>query len=195
MLALFLSQQWKEKPMRTNNNYRNQMSYQWKRRKLRKQLKRWFYMMKNQSKHCEWAPDSVPKQKKTSLCSSKKENIASRGICPTCHASIQRPINFILIPNSCLLNKKKKIGPWKKSSHKRKFWLLEGNDLIKEVHYLYKMANFVVVNKKNGKSWVYIDFTNLNKACSNDIFPLPMIDTLVYATASHKMMSFLDAYS
>jgi hypothetical protein len=40
-----------------------------------------------------------------------------------------------------------------------------------------------------------IDFTDLNKACPKDEFPLPRIDTLVDAAASSKLMSLLDCYS
>ena len=57
------------------------------------------------------------------------------------------------------------------------------------------MSNVVVVKKKNGKRRVCIDFTNLNKACPKDSFPLPKIDQLVDATAKYERMSFLDAYS
>ena len=53
----------------------------------------------------------------------------------------------------------------------------------------------VVVWKKNGKPRVCIDFTDLNKACSKDSFPFPQIDMLVYATAGHELLSFMDAYS
>ena len=47
---------------------------------------------------------------------------------------------------------------------------------IKEVFYLEWLANTVVVKKKNGKWWVYVDFTDLNIACPKDPFPLPQID-------------------
>jgi hypothetical protein len=40
-----------------------------------------------------------------------------------------------------------------------------------------------------------IDFTDLNKACPKDEFPLPRIDVLVDAVASAEMMSLLDGYS
>ena len=39
-----------------------------------------------------------------------------------------------------------------------------------------------------------MDFTNLNKACPKDPFPMPQIDQLVDATAGHPRMSFLDAF-
>ncbi|KAK0585666.1 hypothetical protein LWI29_032081 [Acer saccharum] len=40
-----------------------------------------------------------------------------------------------------------------------------------------------------------VDFTDLNKACPKDSFPLPRIDQLVDATAEHETLSFMDAYS
>ena len=39
-----------------------------------------------------------------------------------------------------------------------------------------------------------MDFTNLNKACPTDPFPMPKIDQLVDAIVSHPRMSFLDAF-
>jgi hypothetical protein len=66
---------------------------------------------------------------------------------------------------------------------------------VKEVKYPDWLANVVVVKKKNGKWRVCIDFTDLNKACPKDSFPLPHIDMLVDATAGHELLSFMDAYS
>ena len=65
---------------------------------------------------------------------------------------------------------------------------------IKEVFYLAWLANTVVVKKKNGKWCVCVDFTDLNKACPKDPFPMPRIDQLVDATIGHPRMSFLDVF-
>ena len=40
-----------------------------------------------------------------------------------------------------------------------------------------------------------IDFTDLNKACPKDSFPLPHINMLVDATAGHELLSFMDTFS
>ena len=65
---------------------------------------------------------------------------------------------------------------------------------IKEVFYPQWLANTVVVKKKTGKWRVCVDFTDLNKACPKDPFPMPRIDQLVDATVGHHRMSFLDAF-
>ena len=39
-----------------------------------------------------------------------------------------------------------------------------------------------------------VDFTDLNRACPKDPFPMPKIDQLVDATVGHPRMSFLDAF-
>ena len=51
-----------------------------------------------------------------------------------------------------------------------------------------------MVKKNNGKWRVCIDFTNLNRACPKDLFPMLKIDQLVNATYGHLGMSFLDAF-
>ena len=66
--------------------------------------------------------------------------------------------------------------------------------VIEEIFYPEWLANTVVVKKKSGKWRVYVDFTDLNKACLKDLFPMPRIDQLVDATAVHPRMSFLDAF-
>ena len=39
-----------------------------------------------------------------------------------------------------------------------------------------------------------MDFTDLNKACPKDCYPLPRIDLPVDATVGHSLLSFMDAY-
>ena len=71
---------------------------------------------------------------------------------------------------------------------------LKRTEAIKEVFYPEWLANTVVVKKKNSKWRVYVDFTDLNKTCLKDPFPLPQIDQLVDATVGHPSMSFLDTF-
>ena len=40
-----------------------------------------------------------------------------------------------------------------------------------------------------------VDFTDLNRACLKDSFPLPTIDRLVDASGGHKVLSFMDTFS
>nr|KYP58731.1 Retrovirus-related Pol polyprotein from transposon 17.6 [Cajanus cajan] len=42
---------------------------------------------------------------------------------------------------------------------------------------------------------MYVDYTNLNRACPKDSYPLPSIDRLVDGAFGHALLSFLDAYS
>ena len=66
---------------------------------------------------------------------------------------------------------------------------------IREVEYPEWLANVVLVKKANGKWQLCIDFTNVNRACPKDSFPLPRIDLIVDATAGHELLNFMDALS
>ena len=66
---------------------------------------------------------------------------------------------------------------------------------IREVEYPEWLANVVLVKKANGKWRLCIDFTDINRACPKDSFPLPRIDLIVDATAGHELLSFMDAFS
>ena len=63
--------------------------------------------------------------------------------------------------------------------------------VIKEDFCPEWLANTVVVKKKNRKRRVCVDFTDLNKACPKDPFPVPRIDQLVDAMVGYPRMSFL----
>jgi hypothetical protein len=66
---------------------------------------------------------------------------------------------------------------------------------IEEVYHPVWLANPVVVPKANRKLQMCIDYTNLNKACPKDPYPLPRIDRIVDSTSGCDMLSFIDAYS
>ena len=71
---------------------------------------------------------------------------------------------------------------------------LKQTGVMKEVFYPEWLANTVVVKKKSGKWRVCVAFTDLNKDCPKDPFPMPRIDLLVDATIGHPQMSLLDAF-
>src|SRR3954466_2915423 len=67
---------------------------------------------------------------------------------------------------------------------------------IREIKEATWVANPVMVPKKDTDVLrMCIDFTNLNKHCPKDHFPLPCIDQIVDYTAGCDRLSFLDAYS
>jgi hypothetical protein len=54
----------------------------------------------------------------------------------------------------------------------------------------------VVLVKKTTEKWrMRVDFTDLNRACPKDSFPLPQIDLLVDSTSGHELFTFMDAFS
>ena len=72
--------------------------------------------------------------------------------------------------------------------------LLEAG-FIQEVYYPNYLANAVMVKKANGKWQMCVNFTDLNRACPKDSYPLPRIDTMVDSTVRHELLSFMDAFS
>ena len=91
--------------------------------------------------------------------------------------------------------KKRKLG-----ESRRQVAIEEANKLkqagyVGEAQYTTWLANVVLVKKPNGKWRMCVDYTDLNKACPRDAYPLPSIDRLIDGAAGHAVLSFLDAYS
>ena len=72
---------------------------------------------------------------------------------------------------------------------------LQEASFIREVYYPNWLANVVIVKKASRKWRMCVDFTDLNKACPKDSYPLPRVDVLVDSTAKHQLLSFMDAFS
>ncbi|KAL2235115.1 UNVERIFIED_CONTAM: Retrovirus-related Pol polyprotein from transposon [Sesamum indicum] len=65
---------------------------------------------------------------------------------------------------------------------------------VSEVQYTSWLSNVVLVPKSSEKWRMCVDFTDLNKACPKDPYPLPRIDTMVDSTAGYELFSMMDAY-
>jgi hypothetical protein len=66
---------------------------------------------------------------------------------------------------------------------------------IHKVQYPSRLANIVMVKKKNGKWRMCTDFTDLNKCCPKDDFPLSRIDKVVHSATGYETMALLDCFS
>nr|KYP38827.1 Retrovirus-related Pol polyprotein from transposon 17.6 [Cajanus cajan] len=94
-----------------------------------------------------------------------------------------------------IAQKKRKMGGDRSQAIKEETAKLLQAGFIREVKYSTWLANVVMVKKSNGKWRMCTDYTDLNKACPKDAYPLPHIDALVDGAADHQRLSFLDAYS
>jgi len=91
--------------------------------------------------------------------------------------------------------KKRRLGEEKRKAAMEEVQKLLNAGFIREIQYTTWLANIVLVKKSNGKWRMCTDYTDLNKACPKDAYPLPSIDRLVDEAAGHRMLSFLDAFS
>ena len=60
---------------------------------------------------------------------------------------------------------------------------------------VFLVVNVVMVKKASGKWRMCVDYSDLNKACPKDTYPLPCIDQLIDNTVGYELLSFLDTYS
>ena len=70
-----------------------------------------------------------------------------------------------------------------------------------EVGFIYPILDsewvspLVIVPKKNGKWWAYVDYRELKKETQKYHFPLPVIDQVLDTLSGKKLFSFLDGFS
>jgi len=91
--------------------------------------------------------------------------------------------------------KKRKLGEERRLVAKAEVDKLLSAGFIEEALYTTWLSNVVLVKKANGKWRICVDYTDLNKVCPRDAYPLPNIDRLVDGAAGNKVLRFLDAYS
>ena len=90
--------------------------------------------------------------------------------------------------------KKRKMGEEQSKAKEEVDKLLNVN-FIREVKFSTWLTNVIMVKKANRKWRMCTDYTNLNRACPKDAYPLPSIDKLVDGAFGFQVLSFLDAYS
>jgi hypothetical protein len=67
---------------------------------------------------------------------------------------------------------------------------------IREVFHPERLANPVLIRKKNTNEWrMCVDYTDLNKHYPKNPFGLPWIDQVIDSTAGCDLLCFLDCYS
>ena len=90
---------------------------------------------------------------------------------------------------------RRSLSPERQKAINEKVGKLLQEGAIREVEYPEWLANVVLVKKANGKWRLCIDFTDNNRACPKDSFPLPQIDLIIDATVGHELLRFMDAFS
>ncbi|GAU40667.1 hypothetical protein TSUD_397790 [Trifolium subterraneum] len=108
--------------------------------------------------------------------------------------------------------RKGKVGEERRTAIDEEVHKLKEAGFIEEIKYPEWLANVVLVKKSKGKWRMCVDFTDLNKACpkdpyplpsidrlidgaSDDLYPLPSIYRLIDGASDYKTLSFMDAYS
>ncbi|GKE46539.1 reverse transcriptase domain-containing protein [Tanacetum coccineum] len=66
--------------------------------------------------------------------------------------------------------------------------------IMREVYYHDWLSNLVMVKKHDGSWRMCIDFTDLNKTCPQDCYPLLEIDWKIESLCGYPFKCFLDAY-
>ncbi|KAM2227435.1 hypothetical protein ACFXTI_014240 [Malus domestica] len=96
------------------------------------------------------------------------------------------------------------IDPKTKPAMKAEVEKLKGIGFAREGNYPTWVVDVVLVKKNPTKEslllqkvlWrMCVDYTDLNKGCPKNRFPLPLIDRLIDSTAVCELLSFMDAHS
>jgi hypothetical protein len=63
---------------------------------------------------------------------------------------------------------------------------------IRPCRYAESISSVVLVQKKDGRWQVCVDFRDLNRATPKDEYPMPVTETLINAASGHKILTFMD---
>nr|GEZ37097.1 reverse transcriptase domain-containing protein [Tanacetum cinerariifolium] len=135
---------------------------------------------------------------RTELCSIVKQNLDIFAWQPSDMTGVPRSVakHRINIRERYSLVRKKQRGqaPEHAKAIQAEVQKLVEAGIMREVYYHDWMSNPVMVKKHDGNWRMCVDFTDLNKACPQDCYPLPEIDWKVESLCSYPFKCFLDAY-
>ena len=117
---------------------------------------------------------------------------------PSDMSSVPREViehHLAVCPNTCPVKQK----TWKQAPEKQAFIVkevekLKAAQIIREVAHPTWLSKGVVVPKPAGGGRLCIDYTDVNKVCPKDPYPMPRIDQIVDSTAGCDLLCFLDAF-
>nr|GEX29007.1 reverse transcriptase domain-containing protein [Tanacetum cinerariifolium] len=132
------------------------------------------------------------------LCALLKKNLDIFAWQPSDMTRVPRSIteHRLNIREGCPPVRQKKRG---RSPERTKAIQAEAQKLVetritREVYYNDWLSNPVMVKKHNGCWQMCVDFTDLNKACPQDCYPLSEINWKVESLCGYPFKCFLDAY-
>ncbi|GKA70142.1 hypothetical protein Tco_0776206 [Tanacetum coccineum] len=89
---------------------------------------------------------------------------------------------------------KQSLGPDRNTTACKEAEELTKAGILRKVKHQTWVANPVMVKKNDGGWRMCVDFTDINKACPKDCYPLPEIDWKIESLAGFRLKCFLDAY-
>ncbi|GJZ16576.1 reverse transcriptase domain-containing protein [Tanacetum coccineum] len=135
---------------------------------------------------------------RTKLCSLLKENLDIFAWQPSDMTGVPRSIAEhrlnIREGYSPVRQKKRGQAPERAKAIQTEVQKLVEAGIMREVYYHEWLSNPVMVKKHDGSWRMCVDFTDLNKACPQDCYPLPEIDWKVESLCGYPFKCFLDAY-
>nr|GEW00146.1 reverse transcriptase domain-containing protein [Tanacetum cinerariifolium] len=135
---------------------------------------------------------------RTELCSILKKNLDIFAWKPSNMTGVPRSVAEhrlnIREGYSPVRQKKRGQAPERAKAIQAEVQKLVEAGIMREVYYHDWLFNPVMVKKHNGSWRMCVDFTDLNKACPQDYYPLPEIDWKVKSLCGYPFKCFLDAY-
>nr|GEX91625.1 reverse transcriptase domain-containing protein [Tanacetum cinerariifolium] len=135
---------------------------------------------------------------RTELCSVLKKNSDIFVWQPSDMTGVPRSVaeHRLNIREGYLPVRQKKMGqaPERARAIQAEVQKLVDAKIMREVYYHDWLSNTVMVKKRDDSWRMCVDFTDLNKACPQDCYPLPEIDWKVESLCGYPFKCFLDAY-